>query len=258
MKKFLSFMLVLAMIASMMCVNVAAENTTMNYVGTHKGNANDAAITDGVLGANANISRDPFTITASLSGTAVKNRYAVDLTYTTENITISGTSTWNVNTLKYEGSNISVAALNTVTAAQSGTSTPATVKVGEFTMINYSDLAVNVSVAIEVPMADIAPVQAAVYASAAVLGDGVTNPASAQDVVNMTSGVNQPIAGAYNTDNSGSCQQQAYGFTAYVSSDDWAHVLSQLTAKTTQENGGSFTAATFTFTVKPATTYSAD
>lgn len=257
MKKFLSFMLVLAMIASMMCINVSAE--TMNYVGTHGSQENvNNPIKDGVTGANANVQKQPFTVTASLGTTAIKNRYAVDLTYTTENITISGTSTWNVNTLKYEGSDISVKALNTVPAAQNGTSTPATVKVGAFTMINYSDLAVNVSVAIDVPMAEIAPVEAAVYASAAVLGDDVTDPASARDVLNMTSGVNKEIAGAYNTDGSGSCQQQAYGFTAYVSSQDWAHVLSQLTAKTTQENGGSFTAATFTFTVKPATTYSAD
>jgi hypothetical protein len=100
MKKFFAFMLVLAMIASMMCINVSAatENATEDIVG-------DRATKDGI---EAGVEKG-FTskhqgsdVTVSVQGT-VKNKYAVELVYTSMTIVITSNATWNVESLQYQG-----------------------------------------------------------------------------------------------------------------------------------------------------------
>ena len=139
MKKFLSFMLVLAMIASMMCINVAAENV----VGRHN---QTGTIEDGEASFNT-ASSVPAKIQATING-KVAARYAVDLDYTIETITIYNTAVWNVNTLKYEGD--MKYALTGVTAENAATfvnNTPVTV--GRFTVTNFSNASVSVFASVE-------------------------------------------------------------------------------------------------------------
>ena len=134
MKKFLSFMLVLAMIASMMCINVAAAPE--HVVGTHGQNN---SIEDGATNLTAETS-DPALIQATIDG-VVYARYAVDLEYTIDSITIHNNAEWDVNDLKYVGD--MTYTLNSGAAQTFVNNTP--VYVGRFTVINYSNASVSVS-----------------------------------------------------------------------------------------------------------------
>lgn len=126
MKKALSLILTLAMLLCMVTTFAAAENV----VGTH-GDKN--TVEDGVEsftkedGTSQNID-----ITVSLA--SVVHKYAVDVEYSTQALTIGGaTLTWDVNTMTY-------------VAAGSDTTTGEATKT--ITITNYSDLAVQAYAAV--------------------------------------------------------------------------------------------------------------
>ena len=160
MKKILSFVLVLAMIASMMCISVSAatcDQTSNAHVRGYEVTLTEKQKLDHVVGKrghtgtntdgaeSANGTTDAMPIQASVSG-ETKNRYAVDLVYTAKTIAIGGDVTWNVNTLKYDGTktiNIGNAAQDTdLVNGQKVTN------VGEFKVTNYSNEKVTVSAAV--------------------------------------------------------------------------------------------------------------
>lgn len=230
MKKILSFVLVLAMIASMMCISVSAEeiaapaDSKVNIVGNPANNG-------GVPGAT-NWPGQDYTVNAII-GASVKNRYAVDITYKTSDVTLSGTATWNVTKLKYEGT-IEVKALTTSTAVD------AKVTVGEFTVKNYSDLEVKVTV---------------IGTATLTSYDGITASVSDGEEV---------MAGAYiaGKESEKENKESEFEFDAYVQAADWAHVVAQLSQNNTTVKNTPFDLATFTITVSPVgtsgTDYSAD
>ena len=248
MKKILSFVLVLAMIASMMCINVAAAEeyeanpnaTTHSIVGTAPvQNANGA----GVTGAQANGSHS-YNVDAIL-GAYVKNRYAVDIQYKTSDVTLTGDAVWNVNTLNYEG-NITVKALDS--AVISANDPEATVKVGEFTITNYSDLSVKATVV-----------------GASTLGAYYEGITTSVEVVNDSSYVEfaqagEVLDGAYNATTDGEDNDAtSLTFHTFVTATDWAYAVAQLSSNNTAAQNAAYDLATFTISVAPATNnYSQD
>ena len=154
MKKILSFVLVLAMIASMMCISVSAAGSAQDtdFVGSNDSNRGEAA-------EDAKKSTDPISVVATLAST-VTNRYAVDITYTISDIVIDGNAIWNVDTLQYENDSqdpITITGYDNVTVtptADNSSKLPASVQVGEFTLTNYSDLSVYASAKIAFPIND--------------------------------------------------------------------------------------------------------
>lgn len=85
MKKFLSLILAVFMIASVFAVNVSAETVVGNTDGV---NTFDPTTTGG---QSINVKVEDVT-----------HKYAVDVTFSLEDLTLGGTITWNVNTMKYE------------------------------------------------------------------------------------------------------------------------------------------------------------
>ena len=83
MKKFLSLILAVFMIASVFAVNVSAETVVGNGVNTF-----DPTTTGG---QSINVKVEDVT-----------HKYAVDVTFSLEDLTLGGTITWNVNTMKYD------------------------------------------------------------------------------------------------------------------------------------------------------------
>jgi hypothetical protein len=157
MKKILSFVLVLAMIASMMCISVSAatcniqgENGSVKHpnvdhvVGTKGDNG---ATTDGVDAGTWNSTS--MVVRATVNGN-VTHKYAVDLEYTSKTITIHNNAVWDVNELKYVGT--MQYTFETVTENFNGyidlTNTPV-YRVGEFEITNYSDQPVYVSATVQ-------------------------------------------------------------------------------------------------------------
>ena len=85
MKKFLSLLLAVFMIASVFAVNVSAETVVGNTDGV---NTFDPTTTGG---QSINVKVEDVT-----------HKYAVDVTFSLEDLTLGGTITWNVNTMKYD------------------------------------------------------------------------------------------------------------------------------------------------------------
>lgn len=85
MKKFLSLILAVFMIASVFAVNVSAETVVGNTDGV---NTFDPTTTGG---QSINVKVEDVT-----------HKYAVDVTFSLEDLTLGGTITWNVNTMKYD------------------------------------------------------------------------------------------------------------------------------------------------------------
>ena len=85
MKKILSLILAVFMIASVFAVNVSAETVVGNTDGV---NTFDPTTTGG---QNINVKVEDVT-----------HKYAVDVTFSLEDLTLGGTITWNVNTMKYD------------------------------------------------------------------------------------------------------------------------------------------------------------
>lgn len=243
MKKILSFVLVLAMIASMMCVSVSAA-TTVDIVGS---NSTSDDISAGVPGAN-NWPGQNYSVEANL-GATVKNRYSVTIDYTTSDITLNGSAIWNVNTLQYEGS-VTVDALTKLGYANdgsaatitSGTKLSGSVDVATFTVKNYSDLDVTVTIA----KADSLTTYTDLKSTFEFDGGATTTTLDGAYVVAASDeNLNEP---------------DFVSVTAYVTSSDWAHVVAQLTANKGNNNDSTtFAAATYTISVAPATNdYSQD
>ncbi len=85
MKKILSLILAVFMIASVFAVNVSAETVVGNTDGV---NTFDPTTTGG---QSINVKVEDVT-----------HKYAVDVTFSLEDLTLGGTITWNVNTMKYD------------------------------------------------------------------------------------------------------------------------------------------------------------
>ena len=142
MKKFLSFMLVLAMIASMMCVNVSAANV----VGNRKGpGVEGATYGDGAL-ADFTSTATTTNIQVALDG-SVTHRYSVDLVYTAETIFITSDAQWNVNTLKYDGTMTAKVGENG--EEQELQNEEPIESVRTFTFTNYSDAPVYITATVQ-------------------------------------------------------------------------------------------------------------
>lgn len=85
MKKILSLILAVFMIASVFAVNVSAERVVGNTDGV---NTFDPTTTGG---QSINVKVEDVT-----------HKYAVDVTFSLEDLTLGGTITWNVDTMKYD------------------------------------------------------------------------------------------------------------------------------------------------------------
>lgn len=87
MKRILAIIISVAMIATMLAVSVSAES---------------------ILGSSTGVSPENFTTETSpgenlnVKVSDVTHKYAVDVVFSLDDLTIGGTITWNVNTMKYE------------------------------------------------------------------------------------------------------------------------------------------------------------
>lgn len=91
MKRILAIIISVAMIATMLAVSVSAANVMKDSV---------------VGGDNGVTTFDPTTTTPgenlNVKVSDVTHKYAVDVVFSLDDLTIGGTITWNVNTMKYE------------------------------------------------------------------------------------------------------------------------------------------------------------
>lgn len=123
MKKIISVCLAVALAASMLCMNIFAAN----LVGTYKGDAAGASVTDGV---------ETFTDTNSSSdikftfSTESENRYAVDIEFTDTSKSFGANFVWDVNNHKYVPNGTETADDEAITISP------------ELTITNHSDLSV--------------------------------------------------------------------------------------------------------------------
>ena len=218
MKKILSFVLVLAMIASMMCVSVSAAEFANGQkgelVGSHTGGT-------GVDKFEAQT--NSTTVSANISSVTI-NKYALDLEYSISDITLDGQSVWNVNTLKYDANGLTLQ-IGDGTAAAPDNEEDYTI--GTIKLTNYSDLGLDVE--IEMSMLD---------ANVPITGS-VTR--TDKDITEFD------VAGAY----TGAEQDKAVeaNYVATINSTDWARAAAQLNLK----KSASVDIATITFKVQPAT-----
>lgn len=225
MKKILSFMLVLAMLA-MMCINVSAAQ----FIGTRgdRADTNDS-INDGVATFAPKPSESVINATVN---NATASRYAVDLEYTVYDITIDGTATWDVNKLKYVGQFTISTSAESFTFNTEGQNTTTAIGVGTFTITNYSDLDVLASAAVDYPVE--------IPVSVAITGGNV-------DIATATA----TIDGVYdaNQEQSSNTAKTA-SYTATMDSTDWANVAAILNHN--YANNTSNKIATITITIAPA------
>lgn len=123
MKKIISVCLAIALAASMLCMNIFAAN----LVGTYKGDAAGASVTDGV---------ETFTDTNSSSdikftfSTESENRYAVDIEFAKTTGNFGANFVWDVNKHEYVPNGTEIADDQVITIAP------------ELTITNHSDLSV--------------------------------------------------------------------------------------------------------------------
>ena len=229
MKKILSFVLVLAMIASMMCISVSAAGSDTNadgtehLVGTRTGAA-DGPATDGVAGFES--TGKSADVIAHLDG-AIVIRYAVEIEYTVSDIVIEGEATWNVNTLVYDNNLTYTSSYVTEADLLNNTAVDA----ADFTVYNYSDLAVEVALS--------ATLNAAVTAYA----DGFH--------LSYSNGVT--VDGAYNkalAEGKGGASVDHETVNVAITCSDWARAFAQMQLNNTK--GAEVTLATVTISVQPA------
>lgn len=251
MKKILSFVLVLAMIASMMCISVSAANV----VGSH----GSGSVADGVEkpaeGSQFTHKNNTAEIKANVSGTNVV-RYAVDLVYTQKTITIAGNLEWDVNKLHYEGT-------KTITVVNAGETEKDEVAlenatdndknyvtdIGNFAVTNYSNAAVNVTANVVGDAATTRLIHTVLHEVKLVenrTGGSETNCANqigATDGSTSTYSTVPAVAGV-------GINQPGYTHTVKYAADmycaDWATALYDL------NNNTSLNIATITFTIAPA------
>lgn len=87
MKRILAIIISVAMIATMLAVSVSAES----ILGSNTGVLPDNFTTETTPGENLNVKVSDVT-----------HKYAVDVVFSLDVLTIGGTITWNVDTMKYE------------------------------------------------------------------------------------------------------------------------------------------------------------
>ena len=256
MKKILSFVLVLAMIASMMCINASAAL----IVGSGEGQNKVGVESNWTTSDNTSI------IQAAVQGSTTP-KYAVDLVYAAKNIFIQSDLTWDVNTLHYEGTAYVAIAdarptnkptaenLNGWTALQDGADNKVT-GIGEFIITNYSCESVFVTAAV-----DCTPNVAQ--------GSGYENNGSVEIVtvlhenqsnldnqglvyiaqpVTVTDTVASEIEGVddYTVNQGGTVNVKTYAADMYC--EDWAQALHELSTDTS----ATLIIASITFTIAPA------
>nr|DAG45168.1 MAG TPA: hypothetical protein [Caudoviricetes sp.] len=90
MKRILAIIISVAMIATMLAVSVSAES----ILGSNTGVLPENFTTETTPGENLNVKVSDVT-----------HKYAVDVVFSLDDLTIGGTITWNVNTMKYEVAN---------------------------------------------------------------------------------------------------------------------------------------------------------
>ena len=90
MKRILAIIISVAMLATMLAVSVSAESV----LGSNTGVLPDNFTTETTPGENLNVKVSDVT-----------HKYAVDVVFSLDVLTIGGTITWNVNTMKYEVAN---------------------------------------------------------------------------------------------------------------------------------------------------------
>lgn len=130
MKKIISVCLAVALAASMLCMNIFAAN----LVGTYKGDAAGASVTDGVASFDpANSSTDiKFTF-----NTESEHRYAVDIEFTDTAKTFGANFVWDVNKHQYVPNGTETADDTEITIDP------------KLTITNHSDLSVYYKTTIE-------------------------------------------------------------------------------------------------------------
>ena len=229
MKKILSFMLVLAMLA-MMCINVAAAD---HLVGTFGVNGN---VGDGVASWTETVNpQDGYPIQATVT-TTNEDRYAVDLVYTAATITITSEAKWNVNSLQYEGTTTVSNGTHEVEydSLDAEGNGAAFVGAGSFAVTNYS------SAAVEIYMT--AAMEADYDAVTVGLREGTDENAQTE----VTSNAPSEIEGAdAKPGETGVAYSKNY--VATLTCADWAATFAVATSD------AAVTLATVTFTVAPAT-----
>lgn len=103
MKRILAIIISVAMIATMLAVSVSAESV----LGSNTGVLPDNFTTETTPGENLNVKVSDVT-----------HKYAVDVVFSLDVLTIGGTITWNVDTMKYEVANTTLEdATRTVTVS---------------------------------------------------------------------------------------------------------------------------------------------
>ena len=191
-----------------MSTSVFAE--TAKVVGNR---GNTSTVEDGVT-ENDFAALDPG-IEVSVTATAgnIEHRYAVDIEYDVMSMSVTGTTLiWNVNTLKYE---------------TEGNATAAEDKTFNAKIINYSDLPVNLVVAV----------------SDSDNNDGVTVGAYQDNSATALS------TGAIKINDATSGTATEYPFDIKVTSDDWAAVANYYASQFTSSGTTEDTMATLTITV---------
>ena len=211
MKKLISIILSLALVACMFAMNVGAELVVGDKDSDKALSAGDGW-TDTEFDSNKSATAD---VTLTLG--AVQSRYAVDITFSGDAYSFTANGlTWDVNNLTY------------VTTDEE----PVVDKNYTFEVTNYSDKAVNVSAAseIEQKVSD-----AGVVANfTAVTGD-TTNVADDKKSCTITGNANTTDGVANNAT-----------FSVTIHSDDWVNTINTLVGKTTETE---FTLARFTVTI---------
>ena len=225
MKKILSFVLVLAMIASMMCVSASAFDRQYIVGSSTEG-------VDPTLFTSNKEFNSGSTVTANVVG-EVYNRYAVELAYTVSNITINGNVTWDTVGHAYEidEQNFSVVGVNTLNSISGD------VQVGSCTVVNHSDLSVWVDATVSYQNTN--------NVTGKVLLNDATGAVSASAGYDLIADDNKvEVMDAYDDTTTGSAKTTTYNI--FLNSQNWANVASDLGANSQN------VVATYTFIISPA------
>lgn len=217
MKKLISIILSLALVACMFAMNVGAEDLgdkTLGQVGSYKDTEHPADINNGLT--DGQFTETNFSKTVKLALGTANSRYAVDITFAGDYVINVAGLTWDVNNLVY-------------------VTTDATVENKEytFTVTNYSDKSVSVAAAGNVSN-DVTGVTVE-FNTTSVAGDLTTNTSTA-------SAINCVITGNAGGDNTANYAT----FKADLKSTSWKATVDALVNNKTQTE---FTLATFTVTV---------
>ena len=263
MKKILSFVLVLAMIASMMCISVSAEDTVTeltscatcsktHLVGQHGHDENNSAETP-------DATSDTMLIKAFVNGKTV-TKYAVDLVFTQKTIYIESDLEWDVNKLHYEGT-AKIAILDNATSKENVASdkwqnledyqaaTNETRAVGvvhtvaKFAVTNYSCADITVKANVSTATSGNGLITTVVHETGETWGERPTASGTFDTVISTTAGTVKAVAG-YDNIQSGTAYTMSYEADMYCV--DWATALYNMAD---EENDVTFTIASITFTI---------